>query len=131
MFREKDAGNRPGASRPGLLESAAVPVASPSIKALAEGVWHGKTRDQILSTGYVVDTLEAALWCVDRTDNFADAVLLAINLAGDADTVGAVTGQIAGALYGESGIPARWRAKVVQYDRLRRLAIELYRFTPA
>jgi hypothetical protein len=60
----------------------------------------------------VVLTLEAALWCVERMDSFADAVLLAANLADDADTVAAVTRQISGALWGSSAIPAQWLSRL-------------------
>lgn len=67
--------------------------------------WEKKERHQIRSGGYVADTLEAALWCFARTDNFRDCVLLAANLGEDADTTGAVAGQLAGAYYGEAGIP--------------------------
>ncbi len=74
--------------------------AEPTIDAVAQGSWRGKDRTAIRSSGHVVHTLEAALWCVDHADDFAQAVLLAANLADDADTVAAVTGQIAGALVG-------------------------------
>lgn len=80
----------------------------PELNAIAAGNWVGKTRDEISSSGYVISTLEAALWCVHRTSSFEDAIILAINLGNDSDTVGAVTGQLAGALYGRSGIPKRW-----------------------
>lgn len=62
----------------------------------------------INSSGYVVDTLEAALWCIGNTDNFKDAVLKAVNLGDDTDTVGSVTGTIAGLLYGFGSIPETW-----------------------
>ena len=78
------------------------------IQAIAKGTWRRKSRHQIRSSGYVVDTLEAALWAVSETSSFADAVILAVNLGGDADTVGAVTGQLAGALYGAVAIPPEW-----------------------
>lgn len=58
--------------------------------------------------GYVVSTLEAAIWCVHRTSSFEEALILAANLGHDSDTVAAVTGQLAGALYGRAGIPSRW-----------------------
>jgi ADP-ribosyl-[dinitrogen reductase] hydrolase len=80
----------------------------PDVRSIAAGNWVGKTRDEISSSGYVVSTLEAALWCVYRTSSFEDAVILAANLGNDSDTVAAVTGQLAGALYGRSGIPERW-----------------------
>ena len=78
------------------------------IQNIAKRVWKTKTRDEIKSDGYVAHTLEAAVWCVANTSTFEEALVLAINLAHDADTVGAVTGQIAGALYGYSSIPSRW-----------------------
>ena len=70
------------------------------------------------SSGYVVHTLEAAIWSVARTGDFRSAVLLAANLADDADTVAAVTGQLAGALYGLNAIPDHWRERVAWKDRL-------------
>jgi ADP-ribosyl-[dinitrogen reductase] hydrolase len=80
----------------------------PVIAAIAAGSWRQKTRDEIRSSGYVVDTLEAAVWAIGTTTSVEDALILAVNLADDADTVGAVTGQLAGALYGASAIPERW-----------------------
>jgi ADP-ribosyl-[dinitrogen reductase] hydrolase len=74
----------------------------------------------ISSSGYVVHTLEAALWRVDRAGDFAEAVLLAANLGGDADTVAVVTGQIAGAVWGRSGIPAHWIAQLVWREEIER-----------
>ena len=64
--------------------------------------------DEIKSTGYVVDTLEAALWCVLTTKSYRDCVLKAVNLGEDTDTVAAVAGGIAGALYGYEAIPEAW-----------------------
>lgn len=65
-------------------------------------------RDEIKSSGYVVDTLEAAIWCVLTTDNYRDCVLRAVNLGEDTDTVAAVAGGLAGALYGYDDIPTEW-----------------------
>ncbi len=79
-----------------------------NVRALAQGTWKGKERDQISSSGYVIHTLEAALWAVHSTASFRGAALLAVNLGDDADTVGAVTGQLAGARYGLAGIPPAW-----------------------
>lgn len=64
--------------------------------------------DEIKSSGYVVDTLEAALWCLLTTDNYRDCVLKAVNLGDDTDTVAAVAGGLAGALYGYDAIPSEW-----------------------
>ena len=84
-----------------------------------------KPREAISSTGYVVSTLEASLWCVDQTDSFEEAILLAANLGDDADTVAAVTGQLAGTLYGKSGIPAHWLERLAWRDRIEGLAVQL------
>lgn len=83
------------------------------LNGIAAGNWVGKSRDEISSSGYVIATLEAALWCVHRTSSFEEAVILAVNLGHDSDTVAAVTGQLAGALYGRAGIPQRWLEKLV------------------
>lgn len=77
----------------------------PKIAKLVQGVYKAKSEDQILGSGYVVESLEAALWSFRRASSFEEAVLTAVNLGDDADTTGAVCGQIAGACYGESGIP--------------------------
>jgi ADP-ribosyl-[dinitrogen reductase] hydrolase len=79
------------------------------IAAVADGRYLNKKRSEIMASGYVVHTLEAALWCVYRSTDFREAVLLAANLGEDADTVAAVTGQLAGAIWGESlrnGVPS-------------------------
>ena len=91
---------------------------TPEISRILAGAWRGKKRKEISSSGYVASTLEAALWSVARTSDFRSAVLLASNLADDADTVAAVTGQLAGALYGLGGIPADWLGRVAWKDRL-------------
>ncbi len=84
------------------------------IKAISRQGWASKNADEIQSTGYVVHTLEAAMWAVGTTANFEDALVKAVNLGHDADTVGAVTGQIAGARYGVNAIPGRWRDSLVR-----------------
>ena len=78
------------------------------IKALSNGEYIQKKRSEIRSTGYVVDTLEAALWSFYNSEDFETGMIRAVNLGGDADTIGAVYGQIAGAYYGETSIPYRW-----------------------
>ena len=67
-----------------------------------------RQREEIKSTGYVVDSLEAALWSLLKTNSFRDDVETAVNLGGDADTIGAVTGGLAGIIYGIEGIPKEW-----------------------
>ena len=89
-----------------------------AIARIMAGSWRGRPRNEIRSGGYVVHTLEAALWSVARAGNFRNAVLLAANLADDADTVAAVTGQLAGALYGLREIPDAWLERLAWRDRL-------------
>ena len=67
----------------------------------------------IRSTGYVVDTLQASIWATLNSNSFEEAVLKAVNLGDDADTVGAVTGQIAGSIYGYSNIPSHLKSGLV------------------
>uniref|UniRef100_UPI002FDA156B ADP-ribosylglycohydrolase family protein n=1 Tax=Mixta calida TaxID=665913 RepID=UPI002FDA156B len=70
------------------------------------------------------------LWAVWNTDNFRDAILLVANLGDDADSVAATAGQIAGALYGYSGIPQEWRDRLVQEKRIAAMAEALFRQAP-
>ena len=74
------------------------------------------TADEIRSSGYVVDTLEAAVWCLANTDSFETALLKAVNLGDDTDTVGAVTGALAGLYYGYTSIPEAWLAEIKKRD---------------
>lgn len=94
---------------------------------IMQGAWRGKRRGEIRASGYVAHSLEAALWCVARTGSFANAVLLAANLGEDADTTAAITGQLAGALYGIDGIPDAWRRKVAQGPMIEEMAERLLR----
>ena len=73
-------------------------------------------KELIKSTGYVVYTLEAAIWCLINTSSYKEAVLKAVNLGDDTDTVAAVTGGLAGLYYTYDGIPASWKAKVQKKD---------------
>ena len=82
------------------------------------------SREEIKSSGYVVDTLEAALWCLLRTESYRDCALLAVNLGDDTDTVGAVAGGLAGLIYGldgETGIPAEWIEVIPRKEWIREL----------
>jgi ADP-ribosylglycohydrolase len=81
----------------------------PEILEIARGSFRQKQPPDIYGSGYVVKSLEAALWAFHDAADFRQAVLRAVNLGDDADTTGAVCGQLAGALFGESGIPEEWR----------------------
>lgn len=77
-------------------------------RAVIQGSYRTKKRDEISSSGFVIDSLEAALWCFWHSDSFAEGALLAANLGDDADTVAAIYGQLAGAFYGYDAIPREW-----------------------
>ena len=79
----------------------------------------------IHSTGYVIDTLEASLWCVFNTTNYKDATLKAVNLGDDTDTVGAITGGLAGIIYGYDTIPSEWLEVLARKDDIIELADKL------
>ncbi|HSC70083.1 MAG TPA: ADP-ribosylglycohydrolase family protein [Candidatus Methylomirabilis sp.] len=122
-----------GCSKEGLLSPQFSPVPglwteaplAPKIAAVAAGSFTAKDPPAIRGTGYVVDCLEAALWAFHRSDTFKDGALLAVNLGDDADTTGAVYGQLAGAYYGEQGIPEPWRAKLSYREVIERSAEQL------
>lgn len=99
----------------------------PKLQAISTGTWRGKMRGDIQSSGYVIDTLEAALWSVGTTSSFEKALILAVNLGQDADTVGAVAGQLAGAIYGASAIPSRWLEPLAWREQIEATADGLMR----
>ncbi|MBU1605936.1 MAG: ADP-ribosylglycohydrolase family protein [Alphaproteobacteria bacterium] len=96
------------------------------ISSVMAGSWRGKRRAEIRGSGYVAHSLEAALWCVGRTGTFAEAVILAANLGEDADTTAAITGQLAGSLYGLSKIPKSWLARLAWRERIEGMARQLF-----
>jgi ADP-ribosyl-[dinitrogen reductase] hydrolase len=99
---------------------------SKKVLAIARGEYKNKTYNEIKGSGYVIDSLEAALWCFLNTDDYKDAILKAVNLGDDADTTAAVCGQIAGAFYGIQGIPVQWRTKIVLGDAIEKMAVSLF-----
>jgi len=99
---------------------------SSKVRDIASGCWRPKSRSEIRGSGYVTDALEASLWCVARTTSFESAVLMAANLRDDADTTAAITGQLAGALYGNEAIPARWRNLIAKSRELHSVAERLF-----
>lgn len=98
---------------------------APEIDEIACGSFKHKNPPEIEGSGYVVKSLEAALYAFYNSDNFKGGALLAVNLGGDADTTGVVYGQIAGAYYGEKEIPVYWRNKLDHYDLIRSFADRL------
>jgi ADP-ribosylglycohydrolase len=96
------------------------------VSAIASGSFAVKEPPQIRGSGYVIHTLEAALWAFHSTDNFRAGALKVVNLGEDADTTGAVYGQIAGAYYGAEGIPLEWRDKLAMRELIDQRAAELH-----
>lgn len=113
----------------------AVPVAIEMLGAMAPEVarrlaeTEQKAKAALKPTGFVLDTLEAAVWCWQRVRTFEEALVAAVNLGGDADTIGAVCGALAGADFGLADIPSRWLDALEGRAHLTRLAEELYRLS--
>jgi ADP-ribosyl-[dinitrogen reductase] hydrolase len=103
---------------------------TPEVIEIAGGGYRAKAMNDIQGSGHVIKSLEAALWSFVTTDSFEGAILRAANLGDDADTTAAVCGQIAGAHYGASGIPARWLEKLCMRQEIESLSDRLLAATP-
>lgn len=98
---------------------------------IVNGSYRSKEVDDIKSTGYVIHSMEAALWCFWNTSSFVEGASLAASLGGDADTVAAIYGQIAGAFYGEESISESWQKKIIFAPLLQAIMDEVYRISAA
>jgi len=113
-----------GYGREQILDPGWRPVADrrdrwhPQIAEVATGSFRSKQPPQIRGSGWVVESLEAALWAFAAASDFEDAVLVAVNLGNDADTTGAVCGQLAGACFGQSGIPEHLRSGLARSEMI-------------
>jgi ADP-ribosylglycohydrolase/protein-tyrosine phosphatase len=124
-----------GASKEDLLSENYCPVSgywekqplSEEVSEVAAGSFKRKQPPEIQGRGYVIASLEAALWAFHNTDSFKEGALLAVNLGDDADTTGAVYGQLAGACYGERSIPESWKRKLAHRLLIEQLAEQLFR----
>jgi ADP-ribosyl-[dinitrogen reductase] hydrolase len=105
-----------------LFGDASTFTGASKIEAIARGDYRAKAPPEIRGTGYVVESLEAALWCVHTTESFESAVLRAVNLGHDADTTAAICGQLAGAMYGVNAIPEKWREVIAMRAVIEQLA---------
>ena len=95
---------------------------APKIAAVSAGSYTQRNPAEIRGSGYAVESLEAALWAFHRSHDFREGALLAVNLGNDADTTGAVYGQVAGAYYGVGAIPELWRDRLSLRERIEGLA---------
>ncbi len=99
---------------------------APSIVEIARGSYLQKKEMDITGSGYVVQSLEAAMWCFMKTDSYREAILAAANLGDDADTTAAICGQVAGAYYSVSGIPSDWLDKLAMRKEITQIADQLH-----
>lgn len=99
------------------------------IQQISQGLFKMKQPPEIKGSGYVVRSLEAALWAFYHSTTFESGCLMAVNLGDDADTTGAVYGQIAGAYYGVDGIPSAWRSELALKDLIRAYADQIYKLS--
>jgi ADP-ribosyl-[dinitrogen reductase] hydrolase len=103
----------------------------PEIAEVAAGSFMARKPPEIAGSGYVVKSLEAALWAFAHSQDYETGALMAVNLGDDADTTGAIYGQLAGACYGLSGIPVRWVQRLTMKDRIEELAVALVAGLPS
>lgn len=99
--------------------------ATPKVIELSAGFYLEKSYEQLTGSGYVIESLESALWCFHQTSSFREAILLATNIGNDADTTAAICGQLAGAFYGLRNIPEHWVNAVQKYADLLSIADRL------
>lgn len=111
-----------------LLQHGCKSLDSERLQEIANGDYFNQSENHIEGSGYVVASLEAALWCFYTTESFEAAVQKTVNLGDDADTTAAICGQLAGAFYGESAIPRRWLNTLHQYKMIAGLAEKLMQF---
>ena len=112
-----------------FLEAETVSILSrlePGIMEVVNGSFKQKQPPYIQGSGYVVRGMEAALWAFHQSSSFKEGALMAANLGDDADTTAAIYGQLAGAYYGEQGIPAEWREKLALVDVITTLADKMW-----
>jgi ADP-ribosyl-[dinitrogen reductase] hydrolase len=102
---------------------------SPEIAEIANGSFKQKQPPEIIGNGFVVRSIEAALWAFYRSDSFRDGALRAVNLGDDADTTGAIYGQLAGAFYGVNAVPEDWVGRLTMRDFIRETADALFDFS--
>lgn len=109
-----------------ILKQTAFSPSQQKLKPIASGDFLNKRYEDLTGSGYVIESLESALWCFFNANSFEEAILMAANIGNDADTTAAICGQIAGAFYGLSAIVADWRASITDSDDIHRLAEALF-----
>jgi ADP-ribosyl-[dinitrogen reductase] hydrolase len=115
-----------GASKQDILFNSGYVPSANKVRAIADGAYKDKHGFQIKGSGYVIESLEAALWCFFNSDSYQEAVLKAANLGDDADTTAAIVGQLAGAFYGVTAIPENWLRRLAWREEIIALADQLF-----
>ena len=114
-----------GASKQQILRNTNYTPTTKKVSDIISGKYLEKTYEELTGRGYVIESLESALWCFFHSNSYEEAILKSANIGNDADTTAAICGQIAGAYYGLSGIPERWKSKLVMYSDILEMAEKL------
>jgi ADP-ribosyl-[dinitrogen reductase] hydrolase len=115
-----------GGDKSTILGQAGYAPKEPKVAGIAAVSYREKSEAEVTGSGYVVKSLEAALWCFERSSSFHEAVLRAVNLGDDADTTAAICGQLSGAYYGFKAIPVQWQKRLTMREEIVHLALQLY-----
>jgi ADP-ribosyl-[dinitrogen reductase] hydrolase len=114
-----------GASKLDIITQSGYASYTPKVTNMLSGNFLDKTYEQMTGSGYVIESLESALWCFYHSSSYEEAILKSANIGNDADTTAAICGQIAGAYYGLNQIPEKWKAKLTMYSEILEMAVLL------
>jgi ADP-ribosyl-[dinitrogen reductase] hydrolase len=114
-----------GNSKEAILPNTIQADDSEGIQRVLHKNYQQMSRDEVRSSGYVIDSLEATLWTCYHANSFEEALVLAVNLGEDTDTIGAICGQLAGAYYGVDAVPSRWLEQLHRIEDIKALAERL------
>lgn len=112
-------------SKEEIFEQSTYQPYAPKVIEISNMEFLSKSYEELTGSGYVIESLESALWCFMNSQSFEEAILLSANIGNDADTTAAICGQIAGAYYGFSGIPEKWSSAIVMANEIKQWANEL------
>lgn len=113
-------------SKDQIFELSSYDAYTPKVKGIAEKRFLEMKYSDLTGSGYVIESLESALWCFKMSESFEESILMAANIGNDADTTAAICGQISGAYYGEESIPEKWKQKLAMAAEIDTLAENLF-----
>ena len=102
----------------------------PDVEKVIVGDYKNHTIEDLLPSGYAPESLQVALWAFYNSESFEEGLLMSVNMGGDADTIGAIYGQLAGAYYGVGGIPKNWVQELDGLEYIDDVIAKLIQFTP-